>query len=52
MTCPFCDYEAADVHDEVEHMTAVHPDIIANRLRAIGEPLPDHIRHALREKPR
>ena len=40
--CPYCGQPAADVQEEVAHMQAAHPDIIRERLGAIGivEPEP------------
>lgn len=57
-TCPYCGVEVADVHGEVEHMNAAHPDIVAARLRdagledpqarwvdpALTPPIPKHLR--------
>lgn len=34
--CPFCNHEAADVHAEVAHMEAAHPEIIEKRLMDAG----------------
>jgi hypothetical protein len=34
--CPQCDFEASSAAEEVAHMTAAHPDIIAERLREAG----------------
>jgi hypothetical protein len=35
--CPYCNASAENVHAEIEHMRAAHPDVIARRLEAIGE---------------
>lgn len=35
--CPYCGAPAEDARAEVAHMNAEHPDVIAQRLEAIGE---------------
>lgn len=38
--CPYCGYVAVDAADEIAHMNAEHPDVIAERLAAIdGVPM-------------
>lgn len=39
--CPYCGAKVADTREEIAHMNAVHPEIIAARLRAAGELPPD-----------
>jgi hypothetical protein len=35
--CPYCEFEAESVHEEVQHMDAAHPEIVAKRLeRMVG----------------
>lgn len=34
--CPYCGAEAATPKEETEHMSAVHPEIVAERLRGAG----------------
>lgn len=34
--CPYCDFQAQTVIDEVAHMNDVHGDVIDARLRAAG----------------
>lgn len=35
--CPYCGKVAADSYQEITHMQEAHKDIIAARLRTIGE---------------
>jgi hypothetical protein len=39
--CPYCDFECADTPTEIAHMNSRHPEIIAERLAQIGEPVYD-----------
>lgn len=34
--CPYCGYGVESAQDEINHMNASHPEIIAERLRAAG----------------
>lgn len=34
--CPYCEFEAADVQEEVAHMNNAHPEIVEQRLEAAG----------------
>jgi hypothetical protein len=36
--CPYCDFEAADTQEEIDHMNAEHPEIIHERLEKAGLP--------------
>lgn len=36
-TCPYCGFDAPDMPTEIAHMTTWHPEIVAERLSAIGE---------------
>jgi hypothetical protein len=36
--CPYCDFEANDVQEEIDHMNAKHPEIIRERLEKAGMP--------------
>jgi len=43
--CEFCGFEAPDMPTEIAHMTTWHPDIVAERLSAVGEHItPEAIR--------
>jgi uncharacterized Fe-S cluster-containing radical SAM superfamily protein len=35
--CPYCGFAASDMTTEIAHMTTWHPEIVAERLSAIGE---------------
>lgn len=41
VVCPYCDFEYEGRHmpTEIAHMTTWHPEVVAKRLSAIGEPV-------------
>ena len=34
--CPYCDFDAATLAEEVAHMNAAHPDVVRGRLERAG----------------
>jgi hypothetical protein len=37
VACPHCGFEAHGFPEEIAHMTTWHPEVVAERLRAVGE---------------